>query len=64
VVSVVYVLLALERFWAQREYIGQRWREAFRRGRLIPPEPPAGYPRPVDVEHRQRPHDIGPHDTP
>jgi cation:H+ antiporter len=57
-ISIVYVLLALERFWAQRDHITTRWREAFRRGRLIPPEPPAGYPRPRDVERPQKPVDL------
>jgi cation:H+ antiporter len=63
-ISVLYVLLALERFWNQREHIGLRWREAFRRGRLIPPEPPAGYPRPVDVVPAQRPSDLPKDDRP
>jgi cation:H+ antiporter len=61
--SVVYVVLALERFWSQRAEIPLRFREAFRRGRLIPPEPPEGVPRPRDVEPAQRPSDVTPGDS-
>jgi cation:H+ antiporter len=58
VFSVVYLVLALERFWSQRHELPVRFREAFRRGRLIPPEPPPGMPRPRDVEAPQMPSDL------
>jgi cation:H+ antiporter len=60
VFSVVYLVLALERFWSQRREVPVRFREAFRRGRLIPPEPPPGIPRPRDVEPPQLSSDLSP----